>query len=174
MGESHTSPGVAWFWSARFGFSLPGPFGLHPICRYGELRRSEHLRHSEPEVQRALPPIPSALRQRRCLLWPLLTSRSALCSASPFQVQGEISPGKNAGLLHTTAGFTPQPFDHGSFAIRCSLAPGCTASYPVSVRRPMDYVPRFLQTVGRPSALALHFPRCGLLGGGLAPPGRRP
>jgi hypothetical protein len=29
-------------------------------------------------------------------------------------------------------------------------------------------------TVGRPCALALRFPRCGLLGGGLPPPGRRP
>ena len=43
------------------------------------------------------------------LLRPLLTSRSA-SSASPFQAQGEISPGKNTILHRTTAGFTtPRP-----------------------------------------------------------------
>ncbi len=44
------------------------------------------------------------------LLRPLLTSRSS-SSLSPFRAQGEISPGKNAILLRTTAAFTsPGPW----------------------------------------------------------------
>ena len=38
----------------------------------------------------------------------------------------------------------------------------------------MIYAPRFLPTIGRPHAVALHFARCGQLTGGLAPPGVRP
>jgi len=44
------------------------------------------------------------------LLRPLLTSRSS-SSLSPFRARGEISPGKNAILLRTTAAFTsPGPW----------------------------------------------------------------
>jgi hypothetical protein len=44
------------------------------------------------------------------VLRPRLTSRSA-AAASPFQAQGEISPGKNDGLPCTIAGFTaPEPW----------------------------------------------------------------
>jgi len=71
------------------------------------------------------------------LLWPLLTSRSTDDATSPFQAQGEISPGKNAGLPHTTAGSTPPPFGHKSFAISCSLALDDVASDPVLVHRPV-------------------------------------
>ena len=94
--------------------------------------------------------------------------------ASPFQAQGEVSPGKNALLPHTTAGFTPLPVGHESFAVFGPLALVGSALYPVSVRRPMGYLPRFLQTVGHPSALALPFGPCGQVPGGLAPPGVRP
>ncbi|MDG0836313.1 hypothetical protein EXH51_26765, partial [Pelomonas saccharophila] len=52
------------------------------------------------------------------LLRPLLTSRSG-SSPSPLQAQGEISPGKNALLHCTTAGFTPPRLDHESFAVSC-------------------------------------------------------
>lgn len=64
--------------------------------------------------------------------------------------------------------------DHGSFAASCPLAPVGTAFHPGLGHRPADCAPRFLSTVGHPSAVALHFPRCGLLGGGLASPGVRP
>ena len=69
------------------------------------------------------------------LLRPRLTSRSG-CSPSPFQAQGEISPGKNALLHCTTAGFTPPTLDHESFAAICPLTLIGTAFYPVLVHRP--------------------------------------
>ena len=69
------------------------------------------------------------------LLRPLLTSRSG-STPSPFQAQGEISPGKNALLHCTTAGSTPLPLGHESFAVLCPLALVGTAFYPVLVHRP--------------------------------------
>ncbi len=107
------------------------------------------------------------------LLRPLLTSRSG-STPSPFQAQGEISPGKNAPLHRTTAAFTPLRLGHESFAASCPLALLGSALYPVLVHRLAVYAPRFLPTVGHPSAVALRFVRCGQLTGGLAPPGVRP
>src|ERR1700736_3469267 len=69
------------------------------------------------------------------LLRPLLTSRSG-STPSPFQAQGEISPGKNALLHCTTAGSTPLPIDHESFAVLGPLALVGNAFYPVLVHRP--------------------------------------
>ena len=54
---------------------------------------------------------------------------------SPFQAQGEISPGKNALLLCTTARSTPLRLDHESFAVLCPLALLGSAFYPVLVHR---------------------------------------
>jgi len=71
----------------------------------------------------------------RGLLRPRLTSRPG-STPSPFQAQGEISPGKNAFLHRATAGFTPPPLGHKSFADCCPLALVGTASYPVLVHRP--------------------------------------
>ena len=68
------------------------------------------------------------------LLRPLLTSRSG-STPSPFQAQGEISPGKNALLHCTTAGSTPLRLDHESFAVSCPLALLGSAFYPVLVHR---------------------------------------
>ncbi len=56
-------------------------------------------------------------------------------SPSPFQVQCEISPGKDTILPRTTAGSTPLLFDHKSFAVKCLLALIGSASYPVLVHR---------------------------------------
>ena len=95
-------------------------------------------------------------------------------SMSPFQVQGEISPGKNALLHHTTAAFTPPRFDHKSFADFCPFALLGSALYAVLVHRLMIYASRFLPTIGRPHAVALGFARCGQLATGLAPVGVRP
>src|SRR5690606_19837379 len=113
----------------------------------------------------------SVLRRSR-LLRPLLTSRSA--SASPFQAQGEISPGKNAVLHRTTAGFTPpepRPSElRGSLPARPArrrLGSGsCTSAH--------GFAPRFLPTVGHPSAVAVRFDRDGLLSAGLPPARQRP
>jgi hypothetical protein len=52
------------------------------------------------------------------------------------QAQGEISPGKNALLHCTTAGSTPLPLDHESFAVIGPLALVGNAFYPVLVHRP--------------------------------------
>ena len=95
-------------------------------------------------------------------------------STSPFQALGEISPGKNTLLHRTTAGFTPPCLGHKSFAASSPLALLGSASYPILVHRLTVYASRFLPTVGHPSAVALHFVRCGQLTGGLAPPGVRP
>lgn len=115
----------------------------------------------------------SALRQKKKLLRPLLTSRSG-STPLPFQDRGEISPGKNALLLCTTAGSTPLRLDHQSFAVHCPLALLHSAFYPVLVHRLADYAPRFLPTLGHPHAVALHFVRCDQLTAGLAPAGVRP
>ena len=92
----------------------------------------------------------------------------------PALQRGEISPGKNALLLCTTAGSTPLRLDHQSFAVSCPLALLHSAFYPVLVHRLADYAPRFLPTFGHPHAVALHFVRCDQLTAGLAPAGVRP
>jgi len=93
---------------------------------------------------------------------------------SPFQARGEISPGKNAILPCTTAGFTPPdlwPQElRGSLPARPDRHRLLSGSCP-SAR---SFDPRFLPTVGRPSAVALHFVRCGQLTRGLSPPKLRP
>jgi len=77
---------------------------------------------------------PSFTGNTRSLLGPRLTSRSG-STPSPFQAQGEISPGKNALLHCTTAGFTPLPLGHESFAVIGPLALVGSASSPVLVHR---------------------------------------
>jgi len=49
-----------------------------------------------------------------------------------------------------------------------------SAFYAIRVPRLMIYDPRFLPTVGCPSAAALHFAHCGQLAAGLSPAGVRP
>ena len=56
-------------------------------------------------------------------------------STSGFHPQSEISPGKNALLRCTTAGFTPPRLDHKSFAVHGPLALLGSAFYPVLVHR---------------------------------------
>src|SRR5690606_14961995 len=93
---------------------------------------------------------------------------------SPFQAQGEISPGKNALLRCTTAGSTPLRLDHESFAITCSLALLGSAFFPSLVQRLAAYAARMLPTPGRPHPLALLFVCCDQLTAGLAPAGVHP
>ena len=133
-------------------------------------RTSETIQSRE---SRARPPIPSALR-------PKLAATTASAdfslrhSASAFQPQGEISPGKNAHLHRIIAGSTPLRLDHESFAVLCPLALLGSAFYPILVHRLAVYAPRFLPTLGRPHAVALHFVRCDQLTAGLSPAGMRP
>jgi hypothetical protein len=75
------------------------------------------------------------------LLRPLLTSRAAAFATSPFQAQGEISPGKNVFLPRTTAGSTFLSFDHQGFVATGPLASLGAASYPVFVHRPAVSLP---------------------------------
>ena len=91
------------------------------------------------------------------LLHPLLTSRSAF--ASPFQAQGEISPGKVRGLPRATAGFTSPPLGRESFAGDCPLALVSAASYPVSVRRLAVSLPASFSAPSREFALRFAFGR---------------
>jgi|SRR5690554_984792 len=81
----------------------------------------------------------------------------------PIQAQCEISPGKNTLHDRTTAGSTPHCLCHKSSAVFGPLALLGSASYPFLVPRLTVYDPRFLPKVGRPSAVALHFARCGKL-----------
>src|SRR2546422_3401616 len=107
------------------------------------------------------------------LLRPLLTSRSGL-HRRPFRRKAR-SPQVRVALLHcTTAGSTPLRLDHESFAVSCPLALLGSAFYPVLVHRRAIYAPRFLPTLGRPHAVALHFVCCDQLTAGLSPPAARP
>ena len=116
----------------------------------------------------------------RSALHPVLAATTASAdfslrhSVSAFQPQGEISPGKNAHLHRTIAGSTPLRLDHESFAVLCPLALLGSAFYPILVHRLAVYAPRFLPTLGRPHAVALHFVRCDQLTAGLSPAGMRP
>jgi len=107
----------------RHGFTAP-PYvrGFTPILRQ-QLHLHGLLVHGHSETQRrfallSVRPFTGGAGPKRILhpvrlLRPLLTSRSARCfhRTSPFQVQGEISPGKNSDLPRTTAGSTqPEPW----------------------------------------------------------------
>ena len=173
-------PGFAGSGSARLVHSLPRPCGLHPRRLCGELHLREHLRLSYLDNPRAIPSTPSVLRfqsqlHQPCLrlLRPLLTSRSSL-HRRPFRHEAR-SPQVR------THSFTAQPpdlrhlsLDHESFAVYGPLALLGNAFYPVLVHRLAIYAPRFLPTLGRPHAVALHFVRCDQLTAGLAPAGVRP
>ena len=128
-------PRAASFVAARIGHGFTVPF-LEPPCLRRHLTQCSPHRHGV-EHSLSFGPSPAG---RLCslshrLLRPLLTSRSG-STPSPFQAQGEISPGKNALLHCTTAGSTPLPLDHESFAVIGPLALVSTAFYPVLVHRP--------------------------------------
>ena len=128
------TPGFASSSSARLVVSLPDHCGLHPLQLCGELHVREHLRLPVLDNSVTIPPTPSALRPEQATT---MTSADFLrrLPASAFQPQGKISPGKNALLRCTTAGFTPLRLDHESFAESCPLALLGSAFYPVLVHR---------------------------------------
>jgi len=98
------------------------------------LRASDALHDSSTSCSTLLLVQPFAKKKTQ-LLRPLLTSRSDFFFSSPFQAQGEISPGKNALLHCTTAGFTPLRLDHKNFAVSCPLVLLGSALYPILVHR---------------------------------------
>src|SRR5947209_5196240 len=92
----------------------------------------------------------------------------------PFRHEAR-SPQVRVALLHrTTAASTPLRLDHESFAVFGPLALLGNAFYAVLVHRLAIYAPRFLPTLGRPHAVALHFVRRDQLTTGLSPVGVRP
>ena len=111
-----------------FTASYPGP----PCLRRHLMRCSPHRHGLEHSL--SFGPSPAG-RLRSLPIRPRLTSRSG-STPSPFQAQGEISPGKNALLHCTAAGSTPLPIDHESFAVSGPLALVGNAFYPVLVHRP--------------------------------------
>jgi hypothetical protein len=163
----------------RRGFGpLPARSGLHPslpMVKAGLSRIFGRMASSRRPILLHRPSFgPSPGREPR-LLRPLLTSRSAhQRGASPFQAQSEISPGKNADLRCTTAGFTPpEPWsrelrDHwlARPARRRLISSFCSSA--------RSFAPRFLHAVLAVRRSAVHFARCDQLTGGLSPPSQRP
>ncbi len=116
--------------------------------------------------------------------------------ASPFQAQGEISPGKvRTPSPHNRRIYTTSPWSRelrGHWPARparqCLVSGSCYSPHPWGsplrgqsaavqnrsrrfCRRLAVYAPRFLPTVGHPSAVALHFTRRDQLVAGLSPAG---
>ena len=111
----------------------PGPRGFTPALQAGApvAWTSEALCLRDPWSFRSPSPFGPSSRVAPGLLRPLLTSRSRpLGPASPFQAQGEISPGKNAVLHRTTAGFT-SPGPWSSRASRSFARSPCSAPPPI-------------------------------------------
>jgi hypothetical protein len=135
-------------------------------------RRSGHLMPSvrhRSAVETLLLVRPFALR----LLRPLLTSRS-VSPRQPF--------GRKAGSPRVRAhSLTAHPPDlhhlslgHESFAVFCPLALLRRCLLSGSCPSGRSFAPRFLPTVGHPSAVALHFARRDQLAVGLTPTRVRP
>ena len=95
-------------------------------------------------------------------------------SRRPFRHKARSPQVRVAHLHRTTAAFTPPRLGHKSFAVMGLLALLGNAFYAVLVHRLTIYAPRFLPTLGRPHAVALHFAHCDQLAAGLAPAGVRP
>ena len=96
-------PRAASFVAARIGHGFTVPF-LEPPCLRRHLTQCSPHRHGVETLPLVRPfACGSALQPSHRLLRPLLTSRSGSIP-TPFQAQGEISPGKNALLRCTTAG----------------------------------------------------------------------
>jgi hypothetical protein len=73
--------------------------------------------------------------------------------ASPFQAQGEISPGKNIGLRCAIIGSTSRRLGHESFAVSGPLVLPGSAFYPIPVRRPGASLPASFTPASRNDAL---------------------
>ncbi len=151
---------------ARLGVSIPA-FFPRPARHYPRFRIWRPSSGNQRDFN------PPELRAAQRTLRPLLTPHSGGCrrafthEARSPQVRTHSFSAQPPDLRHLT-------FDHKSFAVSCQLALVGTASYPILVHRLADYAPRFLPTVGHPSAVALRFARCGQLAEGLAPSRVRP
>src|SRR5512145_3209952 len=129
----------------------------------------------------------SSLTHSRSVLRSCLLASSAPAPATTtyadFSLRQSRLPFRNKARspqvrTHT---FSAQPphlrrlaFGHKSFVVSGPLALLGNAFYAVLVHRLALYAPRFLPTLGRPHAVALHFAHCDQLAAGLAPAGGRP
>ena len=95
-------------------------------------------------------------------------------ATSALQPQGEISPGKNAALPRTTAGFMPPRTRPRELCGHWPARPAGRRLLSGFCSSARGFAPRFLPAFGRPRAAALRFTRRGQLVGGLPPPRLRP
>ncbi len=142
--------------SSRWRFHTQArPLRLHPAGRLCARTWLRFLWHGVPEVHGRLALLfvrPFAAATATTASADFSPRRSSR-SSSPFQAQGEISPGKNIGLRRTTAGSTSPRLGHESFAASCPLALLGSASYPVPVRRPAASLPASFTPASRNDAL---------------------
>jgi hypothetical protein len=122
------------------------------------LRRMVHfidIDIAEPELPRSRSrcvsdvPAMRAVRIEQLMVLAPLVSRPA----SPFQAQGEISPGKNIGLRCAIIGSTSRRLGHESFAVSGPLVLPGSAFYPIPVRRAGASLPASFTPASRNDAL---------------------
>jgi hypothetical protein len=165
-------PGCPLPFAAVGSSTLPPSLGASPLPMNGSSNCLAICGMDLSRLERASPSFTfgPSLPASRQLLRPRLTPRSAGCPASPFRTLSEVSPGKNITLRRATARFTPP----GSWPPRLRdhllARPARRRLVSGSCPSARDFVPRFLPTVGRLSAVAVRFACDGLLAGGLTPP----
>ena len=146
-------------------YALPRPF-----MEEADLAGKDRHRGSGHPLAPATPP---DIRVRIRQFENRLTCRSG-STRSPFQAQGEISPGKNALLHCTTAGSTPPRLWSQELCGHVPARPARKRLLSGSCSSARSFASRFLPTLGRPHAVALRFARCDLLTTGLTPVRVRP
>ena len=138
---------------------LRSPLGASPLPASGELqlpRTSGAVSLSRLTVVSLSSPFgPSPLEvAARPLLRPRLTSRSASCARRPFRREARSPQVRTLSFAARSPDLRRLSLDHRGFAVICPLAPLDVASYPVLCSSTRGFAPRFLPTVGRPSAVA--------------------
>ncbi len=97
-----------------------------------------------------------------CLLWPRLTSRSAV-TRRPFRRKARAPQVRLRDLPRTTAGSTPWLLGREGFAVLCPLALIHSALYPIPVRRLAGLLHASFSARLAAHALRLASARCDLL-----------
>ncbi len=99
---------------------------------------------------------------------------SAPRARRPFRPQAESSPGKNAVLHRTTAGFTSPELWSSQLRGPLPARPARRRLRSGSCTSAHGLAPRFLPTLGHPRTVAVRFDQDDLLRAGLAPARQRP
>ena len=107
------------------------------------------------------------------LVLPSFTGPNNPTFTAPGGLSVQIAEGDFRSQINTLSA-QPGMGCHKSFMVSCPLALLGSAFYAVLVHRLAIYAPRFLPTLSRPHAVALHFAHCDQLAAGLAPAGVRP